>query len=149
MDQRDEPWLRPIQHTCTFEERRFGTCNCRRTNPPPENPPVRVGHPRQQAADLAWLREVRENHAAQFKVELKRRLISVPSGQRIRLLRTVLGWKQAKAALELGISRRTLIRHGQGQHRLPWMRSPLRLRLCQLESEHEQELIGCLLSVEP
>ena len=68
-------------------------------------------------------------------------------GQQIRILRTVLGWTQQQAAMELEISRRTLIRHEQGQHRRPWMRGSLLQRLRQVESEHEQQLFAYLLHV--
>ena len=68
-------------------------------------------------------------------------------GQRIRLLRTVLGWTQHQAAIELEISRRTLIRHEQGQNRSARMRGSLLQRLRQVESEHEQQLFAYLSGV--
>ena len=68
-------------------------------------------------------------------------------GQRIRLLRTVLGWTQQQAAIELEISRRTLIRHEQGQNRRAWMRGSLLQRLRQVEIEHEQQLFAYLSRV--
>ena len=51
--------------------------------------------------------------------ELGRQLCAMRllSGQRIRNLRIVLGWSQREAALHLGVSRRTIIRHEQGRNR--------------------------------
>jgi DNA-binding XRE family transcriptional regulator len=142
-----------VEHMCTLEERRFGTCNCWRaaqaaqagtqieTSRAGSEPPPR------QADDFRWVLAIRDEQAAQFTAELKRRLEVMPSGQRIRLLRTVLGWTQQQAAVELRISRRTLIRHEQGQHRLPWTRLSLLQRLRQVELDHEQQLFGYLSRV--
>jgi len=55
-------------------------------------------------------------------------------------------WTQRQAAAELGISRRTLIRHEQGQHVRPWIRIGLLLRLRQLETDHEEEIVAYLIS---
>jgi DNA-binding XRE family transcriptional regulator len=62
-------------------------------------------------------------------------------------LRAALGWTQRQAAVELRISRRTLIRHEQGQHLRPWMRLSLLQRLREVESEHEQQLFAHLSGV--
>jgi DNA-binding XRE family transcriptional regulator len=95
--------------------------------------------------DFAWVQELRDEEAAQFKSKWLRRLdLVVPSGQRIRILRVVLGWTQRTAASHLGISIRTVIRYEQGHHRISWPRLPLLLRLRELESEHAQELIAYL-----
>jgi transcriptional regulator with XRE-family HTH domain len=75
--------------------------------------------------------------------ELGRQLTSMRllSGQRIRNLRIVLGWSQREAALQLGVSRRTIIRHEQGRNRHPWVRLSLLERLRELESTYAGELI--------
>jgi transcriptional regulator with XRE-family HTH domain len=66
----------------------------------------------------------------------------MPSGQRIRNLRSLLGWTQRQIAMELGVSPRTVLRHERGQRRTPWLRLPVLLRLRQLESDHAEELIA-------
>jgi|SRR5215470_7795451 len=55
-----------------------------------------------------WVRGIPEKQAAVLRVELYRHLGTLTAGQRIRLLRTVRGWTQQRAAEELGISRRTV-----------------------------------------
>jgi DNA-binding XRE family transcriptional regulator len=95
-----------------------------------------------RTGDFAWVQELRDEQVAQFKSKLLRRLDLVPAGQRIRNLRAVLGWTQRAAALQLGISMRTVIRYEQGHHRVSWPRLPLLRRLRELESEHAQELIA-------
>jgi DNA-binding XRE family transcriptional regulator len=100
--------------------------------------------PAPPARDYNWVQDLRDKQAAQFKAEVKCRLQVMPSGQRIRNLRDMLGWTQGQAAKELGISRRTVIRHERGQHRTPWMRLSLLQRLRRLESEHEQQLTAYL-----
>ena len=85
---------------------------------------------------------MRGEQAAQVRVELKRRLQVMSSGQRIRLLRTVLGWTQQQAAIQLGISRRTVIRHEQGWHRRSWISVSLLMRLRQVESDHVEQLLA-------
>ncbi|SRR5216683_7231983 len=89
--------------------------------------------------------------AAYRAEELNRQLISMRllSGQRIRNLRIVLGWSQREAALHLGVSRRTVIRHEQGRNRHPWLRLPLLLRLRELESTYAGELIVYLGLFDP
>jgi hypothetical protein len=97
-----------------------------------------------QAGDWAWVQDFRDSQAAQFKAELWRRLQLMPSGQRIRNLRTVLGWPQSIAAKQLRISVRTVIRHEQGRNRTPWLRLPLLERLRELESIYAEQLISYL-----
>jgi len=63
---------------------------------------------------LVQVQEDEEN--ATLKADLSRRLHALGSGQRIRHLRRALRWTQREAAAEVGISRRTLIRHEQGQY---------------------------------
>jgi len=129
-------------HTCTYEERRFGTCNCaaRARAQTAERLHGRSRFPKGQADDLAWVRNLQGEQNARFKVELKLRLAQMPSGQRIRFLRAVLGWTQGRAARELGISRRSIIRHELGQHQRPRMRLSLEFRLRQLESDYAEQL---------
>ena len=92
---------------------------------------------------------LRDEEAELFQSKLWRRLQVVPCGERIRNLRAILGWTQRTAAVHLGISVRTLIRHEQGHHRTFWPRLPLLLRLRELESDHAQELIAYLTHGRP
>ena len=65
-------------------------------------------------------------------------------GQRLRELRRALGWTQRMAAVELGITVRTVIRHENGQHRTPWVRLPLLLKLRDLERVCAEEILAYL-----
>ena len=142
MDQRDA-WPPTYEHTCTFEDRRFGTCHCWRDSiRSVDGSSGATEHLRQPARDSSWVQDLRDEQAAQFKVALKRHLESMPSGQRIRLLRTVCGWTQRQAAIQLGISRRTLIRHEQCWHRRSWISVSLLMRLRQVESDHVEQLLA-------
>jgi DNA-binding XRE family transcriptional regulator len=91
-------------------------------------------------------REVGGKHEqpANLKAEFRGRLFVMTSGQRIRNLRGLFGWTQRRAATELGVSVRTVIRHEQGQRRTPSLRLPLLLRLRELEWDHAEELIAYL-----
>jgi len=71
------------------------------------------------------------------------------SGEHIFALRKALGWTQEQAAAELGISRRSVIRHEQGQHLRPRMRKSLEKRLRQLEADHAEQLAAYLGRGEP
>ena len=62
---------------------------------------------------------------------------ALPFGQRIRDVRRALRWTQRDVALELGVSRRSVIRYEQGRS-APLQSSPL-LALRRLEA-HAQEL---------
>jgi DNA-binding XRE family transcriptional regulator len=65
-----------------------------------------------------------------------------PFGQRLREVRRALGWTQRMAAIELGITVRTVIRHeNDGQHRTPRVRLPLLLKLRDLERECAEEIL--------
>lgn len=88
-----------------------------------------------------WVRQWREQESARLKEELLWTLDSLSGGQRIRYLRRCLGWTQEMAAVQLGVSTRTVIRHEQGQHRVRWMRLPLLRRVRELEAEHAEDLI--------
>jgi DNA-binding XRE family transcriptional regulator len=68
----------------------------------------------------------------------------VSFGQRLRELRRALGWTQRMAAVELGINVRTVIRHEKGQHRTPWVRIPLLLKLRDLERVCAEEILAYL-----
>jgi len=81
---------------------------------------------------------------AAVQVKMQRQLWGMSSGEHIRLLRKALGWTQDQAAAELGISRRSVIRHEKGQHLRPWMRSSLEMRLRQLEAEYAEQLAAHL-----
>ncbi len=97
---------------------------------------------RMQAGDFTWIQQLHDEQAARFKAELWRRLQLMPAGQRIRNLRSILGWTQRMAAAQLGISVRTVIRHEQGHHRTPWPRLSLLLRLRELESIYAGPIIA-------
>jgi DNA-binding XRE family transcriptional regulator len=86
---------------------------------------------------------------ASAQVEMRRRLWGMSSGEHIRLLRKVLGWTQERAAVELGISRRSVIRHEQGRQRRTWMRISLETRLRELEAEYAKQLAAYLGRGEP
>ncbi len=58
-----------------------------------------------------------------------------------------LGWTQRMAAIELGVTVRTVIRHENGQHRTPWVRLPLRRRLRDLEAICAEEILAYLTHV--
>ena len=107
-------------------------------------PSSRRSRTKTPVGDFAWVQELRDEEAELFQSKLWRRLQVVPCGERIRNLRAILGWTQRTAAVHLGISVRTLIRHERGHHRTPWPRLQLVLRLRELESEHAQELIAYL-----
>jgi DNA-binding XRE family transcriptional regulator len=127
----------PIVHTCSDEERRFDTCSCGKTNRrTDENLDPRSRFP----GAMAW--PLRPEEIAQRREELSRRLSVLTSGRRILHLRHALGWSQRRAAMELGISRRTLIRHEQGLYGSQWTRNALLMRLQQVEATHEELLIA-------
>jgi DNA-binding XRE family transcriptional regulator len=71
----------------------------------------------------------------------------MPFGQRLRELRRALGWTQRMAAIELGVTVRTVIRHENGQHRTPWVRLPLLLKLRDLERVCAEEILAYLAHV--
>ena len=135
-------WPLPkYEHTCTFEEMRFGTCNCdRRAMAQPVAAPCTSPRSPKAPGDRTSVIGQRSEQEARFDPELKRGLERLASGQRIHLLRTALGWSQGQAAMELRISRRTVIRYEQGQHRHPWMRLSLLERLRELESFYAEQL---------
>jgi transcriptional regulator with XRE-family HTH domain len=69
-------------------------------------------------------------------------LATAPCHDRLRILRTALGWTQSELASQLGIARRTLIRYEKIQHKTQWPRLAVLLRLRQVEAYHEQQLVG-------
>ena len=103
--------------------------------------PDPIEHPWQPVAQPAWVQDIRNRQALLLRAELALHLGRMTAGQRIRMLRTVRGWTQERAAVELGVNRRTVIRHERGQHRLPWIRLALELRLRQLESDNAELLV--------
>jgi DNA-binding XRE family transcriptional regulator len=137
MDQQ-YPWIRPYKHTCTPEEFRFGTCKCGQAAQavsPPEKLSLRA-RLHQLRAEYERTEALRNQQPAQSIPALP----PLSAGPRIRALRRALGWTQQQAATELGISKRTVIRYERGQHRRHGTRSPLLVRLCELESVHEPRL---------
>lgn len=100
--------------------------------------------PMMPAGDFAWIQAWHDQQATNLRAELRARFFALTSGQRIRNLRGLFGWTQRRAATELGVSVRTVIRHEQGQRRTPSLRLPLLLRLREMESDHAEELIAYL-----
>lgn len=80
--------------------------------------------------------------------ELPLRLNIMPIGYRIRALRFALGWTQARAAGQLGISTRTVIRHEQGRN-VVTVRAKLFERLSRLEADHAEQLANYLDRIQP
>jgi len=141
MDQQ-YPWIRPYKHTCTPEELRFGTCKCGQT-PHAASPPEKLSlsaRLHQLTADYERTQALRNQQPAQPIPALPQRPVQLSAGPRIRALRRALGWTQQRAAVELRISKRTVIRYERGQHRRHGTHSSLLLRLCELESIHEPRL---------
>jgi DNA-binding XRE family transcriptional regulator len=141
-------------------ERKVDPRSTHRGPPYPWDQPTNAG-PRPAAPNTAPSRRVtqpdesvcvdqlRSAHTERFKAELLTTLASRPSGLRIRYLRTVLGWNQRTAAAQLGISRRTLIRHEQGHHRTSSTRLSLLLRLLELEAAHSAQILAYVHSRTP
>jgi len=137
-------------------ERRLGPNCCTHRGPPYpwDQPAATNAGPRPAAPNNATPRRVtqpcefacvdqsRSVHTARFTAELLATLASRPSGLRIRYLRNALGWNQRTAAMQLGISRRTLIRHEQGHNRTSSTRLALMLRLLELELTHANEILA-------
>ena len=136
-------------------ERRLGPNYCTHRGPPYpwDQPAATNAGPRPSAPDTATPRVTRtgesvcveqlsSGHTERFKAELLAMLASRPSGLRIRYLRNALGWNQRTAAMQLGISRRTLIRHEQGHNRTSSTRLALMLRLLELELTHANEILA-------
>jgi DNA-binding XRE family transcriptional regulator len=127
-----------IEHSCTWEERRFGTCKCGQT-PHAASPPEKLSlsaRLHQLTADYERTQALRTQHPA-----LPQRPVLLSAGPRIRALRRALGWTQQRAAVELRISKRTVIRYERGRHRGHGTRSSLLLRLCELESIYKPRLL--------
>jgi DNA-binding transcriptional regulator YiaG len=135
------------EHTCSFEERRFGTCDCRRraSNQAPAVAYVPTEQPVHQPDLLPWVQALKDERTARFRAELTAHLRLMALGERIRLLRSVLGWTQQQAATELGISRRTVMRYEQAQRSPERPHALLSMRLQQVESENEAGLTNYLL----
>ncbi len=91
---------------------------------------------------FAWVQALRDEQALVFKQEFWTRLQMTPAGPRIRNLRRLFAWTQRKAAAELGISVRTVIRHEQGQQYRRWRQTRWSLLLSKLEYDHMDELIA-------
>ncbi len=90
----------------------------------------------------AW----REEQKAQIAQVLRNSVVCLPFGQRIRTLRTVLGWSQREAARQFGVSVRTIIRHERGESFRPWWRLVEKVR--DLEEANAEELIAYLVYAE-
>jgi len=71
----------------------------------------------------------------------------IPFGQRLRELRRALGWTQEMAALTLGISVRTVIRHERGQHRRRCVVGETLPKLRQQEAKWACQLVAHLIRV--
>ena len=113
----------------------------------PNYAPLPDRNPTRQSSDFAWVRTLREGHEGWFRAEFWTRLEAMPAGPRIRHLRRVFGWTQKRAADELGVSVRTVIRHERGQQHRPWPNSEWLWRLSKLERDHESQLFACFSRV--
>jgi DNA-binding XRE family transcriptional regulator len=133
-----------VLHTCTIEERRFGTCKCLQAAPAdaPTEKLSLSSRLHQLTAEYERTQALRNQQPAQSIPALPQRPVLLSAGPRIRALRRALGWTQQQAAVELGISKRTVIRYERGQHRRHGTRSSLLLRLCELESIYAQRLLA-------
>lgn len=94
------------------------------------------------AALQAW----RERQKAEIAQVLRNSVVCLPFGQRIRNLRSVLGWSQRQAAVHFGVSVRTVIRHERGES--CWLRLPVLLELRALEAANAEELVAYLVHLE-
>ena len=112
------------------------------------NAPLQYRNATTEPSDFAWVRTLREGHEGWFRAEFWTRLEAMPAGPRIRHLRRVFGWTQKRAADELGVSVRTVIRHEQGQRHRPWANSAWLWRLSKLERDHESQLFACFPRVQ-
>jgi DNA-binding XRE family transcriptional regulator len=131
------------EHTCTFEEMRFGTCNCRAAAIKAH----KSLHGAVTESDARLDQENRlpataEQEQSRFKAQLTQHLAAATCHDRLRFLRTATGWSQGELANELGISRRSVIRYEKGQHSCRWPRIAVLLRLQQLEGVYEQQLLA-------
>jgi DNA-binding XRE family transcriptional regulator len=130
-----------IEHTCTWEERRFGTCHCRPVAAQVNEhslPSTQESHRQPDRGELAAL----EPNRAHFRAEFMQHLTTVSCRDRLRILRTAVGWTQSELASQLGISRRSVIRYEKAQQRNEWPRLSVLLRLRQVEADSEQQLVG-------
>jgi len=130
-----------IEHSCTWEERRFGTCHCRTVTTPADERSRPPAQESDRQRDYWELSPAEWNHA-HLRAEFMQHLATAPCRDRLRILRTAVGWTQSELASQLGISRRSVIRYEKSRHRSPWPRRSVLLRLRQVEAEHEQQLIG-------
>jgi len=94
--------------------------------------------------DFAWAQEPLDKQTAASKNQFLLWLIARPSGERIRTLRAVLGWTQRKAAAQLRISSRTVIRHEQGYGYARCPHQSLLLRLHELEEIYADPIMAYL-----
>ena len=74
----------PVKHTCTYEERRFGTCKCRQ-NYLRANDNLRSQQRSPLPGNFVW--PLRQEERTQLKAELHQRLSALTSGRRILHLR--------------------------------------------------------------
>jgi DNA-binding XRE family transcriptional regulator len=122
------------RHDRRFLEGKYATPESRAVH----LPPGRVERPWQPVEQPAWVQDIRNQQAAVLRAELFLHLERMTAGHRIRLLRRVRGWTQERAAKELGVNRRTVIRHERGEHQ-PQLSLWERLR--QLESDNAELLV--------
>jgi DNA-binding XRE family transcriptional regulator len=141
---RQDPWIRTYKHTCTPEELRFGTCKCGQAAPAaaPTEKLSLSARLHQLRAEYERTQALRNQQPAQPIPALPQRPVLLSAGPRIRALRRALGWTQQQAAVELRISKRTVIRYERGQHRRHETRQSLSQRLCELESIYAQRLLA-------
>jgi DNA-binding XRE family transcriptional regulator len=135
-----------IEHSCTWEEMRFGTCRCRPVTTQVNEhsrPSVQESHRQPDRGELA----AAELNRAHLSAEFMQHLGTVSCCDRLRILRTAVGWTQSELASQLGISRRSVIRYERAQQRSEWPRLSVLLRLRQVEADHDRQLVGYFSSL--
>jgi DNA-binding XRE family transcriptional regulator len=133
----------PYEHTCTMEELRFNTCGCQAA----AIKAYKALHGDAKAPDPQidygqWSPVPLEQEQGFFRARMLQYQMMAPCRDRLRVLRTATGWSQGELAGELGISRRSVIRYENNQHKSPWPRLAVLLRLQQLEGIYEQQLLA-------
>jgi len=137
-----------ILHTCTMEERRFGICHCGTASIQRYEASRGAKHESDQQPhpQVPALVDQDQTH---FRAAVMQRLMTAPCHDRLRILRTALGWTQRELASQLGISRRSVIRYERAQQRSEWPRLSVLLRLRRVEADSEQQLVGYFSQFRP
>jgi DNA-binding XRE family transcriptional regulator len=120
----------------TFRQCLHAVCNL---------PPQAKLHPPTQPRES--VRVLQNQEQARLRADFMQHLATAPRHDRLRILRTAVGWTQSELASQLGISRRSVIRYEKAERRSPWPRLFVLLRLRQVEADHERQLVGYFSSL--